>query len=257
MEYIPFKQSNNNWLFQSDFEQFKKHVKLELRINDNMDVCAKIQQLPQQDSDDSAEQYIEELKTVYFIEKCGQGIDQNVFTHKKMEEPYNYQLFEQIEKFKQEADEVDPKTGKLAHISCRVYSCLGHEKFKFQFNNSYLFLHNRYKINFFDFNKNFVESNQKTIGLEVGLDEEVAFIKEIRMCTNKNRIAIVVNENKEDDNIFLWNIESNLEKMMLDVQGEFKIIWDNMGQMYILTNESVFFTNILCTIKAFDYQQFD
>ena len=44
---------------------------------------------------------------------------------------------------------------------------------------------------------------------------------------------------------------------MHDVQGKFKIIWDNQGEMYILNNGRTFFTDIGCGLKTFKYQEFD
>ena len=43
---------------------------------------------------------------------------------------------------------------------------------------------------------------------------------------------------------------------MHDVQGNFKIIWDNKGEMFILNRGITFFTDIGCSISAFKFQEF-
>lgn len=44
---------------------------------------------------------------------------------------------------------------------------------------------------------------------------------------------------------------------MYDTESQFKIIWDNKGEMYILTDGICFFTEMNCNIKAFKYQALD
>lgn len=64
-------------------------------------------------------------------------------------------------------------------------------------------------------------------------------------------ICIIIGE-EEGHVIFSWNLEKNCENIMTDVCDRFKIIWDDQGEMYILDDDgNIFFTEILCTIKAF------
>lgn len=42
LPYTQFK-IQNKWLFTDDFDEFKKNIKMDIRINDKMDICVKIQ----------------------------------------------------------------------------------------------------------------------------------------------------------------------------------------------------------------------
>ena len=81
-----------------------------MRINDNMDICAKIQQLSQIDKDDQqgCTNFREELGSIYYVEKCGFNLDRNKLNIMKIEEPFNYDLHKVLDAAKSEADEKDP-----------------------------------------------------------------------------------------------------------------------------------------------------
>ena len=68
-----------------------------------------------------------------------------------------------------------------------------------------------------------------------------------------NTVCIVIGE-EEGHVIFQWNIEANCETIMHDVDDLFKIIWDDQGSMYILDDGgNIFFTDILCNVKAYQF----
>ena len=81
-----------------------------MRINDNMDICAKIQQLSQIDKDDlhGLQNFKEELGSIYYVEKCGFNLERNRLNIMKIEEPFNYDLHAVLDAAYQEADEKDP-----------------------------------------------------------------------------------------------------------------------------------------------------
>lgn len=45
-------KNENEWLLTKDVEEFKRRVHIDVRVNDNMDVCAKIQEKPDLDESD-------------------------------------------------------------------------------------------------------------------------------------------------------------------------------------------------------------
>ena len=85
-----------------------------MRINDNMDICAKIQQLSQINKDDlqGHKSFKEELGSIYYVEKCGFNLDRNKLNIMKIEEPFNYDLHQVLDAAKSEADEKDPIIAK-------------------------------------------------------------------------------------------------------------------------------------------------
>jgi hypothetical protein len=77
----------------------------------------------------------------------------------KWKQKYNYEFHQHLEMAKGMADEKDEITGQLKNIMCRVYLRNDHWGYNFQINDRYLFFHDRHKITFFDFNKDFTDSN--------------------------------------------------------------------------------------------------
>lgn len=140
------------------------------------------------------------------------------------------------------------------NVLSRLYYIHEVKDFDFQLNNDYLFIYNRNTIKYFDLNKSFNKANLQSLGLEVDEKEEEAYIKDLKMGKDPSRIAIVLGED-EGHVIFEWNVKKNIEVLTYDVTSEFKVIWDNDGQMYILNNDGVFFTELHCNVKAFSYQK--
>ena len=91
-----------------------------------------------------------------------------------------------------------------------------HWGYNFQINDKYIFFHNRHKITFFDFNKDFLESNLQAIKFEVDEHEDSTHIKQIRMSIDSSTICIIIGE-EEGHVIFSWNLEKNCENIMTDV----------------------------------------
>lgn len=172
----------------------------------------------------------------------------------RVDENYNEEFIAQLELAKQYADEKDEVTGLNKNVLSRVYTCQEVRQHEFQINNKYLFIYNRHTIDYFELDKSFTKGNLKRVGLEVDEKEEEAFIKQLKMSSDHSRIAIVLGED-EGHVIFEWNVTDNNEIVTYDVSSEYKVIWDNEGEMYILNDDGVFFTALHCNIKAFSYQK--
>lgn len=123
-------------------------------------------------------------------------------------------------------------------------------------NNKYLFFHDKRNIHYFDLSQPFIDQNLRAVALKIDQFEEDASIDQIRMSSNNSLIAIIIKE-EEDSVIFKWNLNENSEILMKDVQGPFKILFDYEGEMYILNKKGVFFTDMCCNMKAFQYQDLD
>ena len=61
------------------------------------------------------------------------------------------------------------------------------------------------------------------------------------MSSDTSKIAIVLQED-EGHVVISWEVENNSEYLTHDVTSDFKVIWDSLGEMYILNNDGVFFS---------------
>lgn len=81
MEEFQVFKKNNPWMFTRILYEFKKNVRLTFRINDNMDVCAKIKQnrtdnVTGRDTGRD-KKTTEKMNTIYYYEHCGMSLDRN------------------------------------------------------------------------------------------------------------------------------------------------------------------------------------
>ena len=65
------------------------------------------------------------------------------------------------------ADEKDEVTGELKNVMSRVYMRNNHWGYNYQISDRYLFFHDRHRVTFFEFNKDFIDKNLKAIKFEV------------------------------------------------------------------------------------------
>ena len=92
-------------------------------------------------------------------------------------------------------------------------------------------------IHFFDIDSvEFTKDSKKKVSLTIAAGKNnYSTIHEIRVGSDKNKIAIIVKE--ELDNIytvFSWDVKNNCENDANDVKGFYEILWDFQGNFYIV-----------------------
>ena len=86
-------------------------------------------------------------------------------------------------------------------------------------------------------------------------------IKEIRTGSNPELIVIIAGTNfhseNDSDNIFIWDVQNDIEHESYDITGMYEVIFDRDGNPYIVRGKEVIFPKQRCTIKAFDFQKIE
>ena len=73
--------------------------------------------------------------------------------------------------------------------------------------------------------------------LNIVLDAEdlESYIKDVRTGKNQDMIVVIVNQTELVDTIFIWNLESDVESGVFEIEGEYEILWDRFGNPYIVS----------------------
>jgi hypothetical protein len=64
----------------------------------------------------------------------------------------------------------------------------------------------------------------------------------------------VIEQSGGFDSIYTWFTKENAEAEAYDVHGEWEILWDKAGNLYIVNDDRVILNNQRCAIKAFDFE---
>ena len=72
-------------------------------------------------------------------------------------------------------------------------------------------------------------------------NKEDCSIKEIRTGSDPSKIVLVVQQSKNRHTIFTWSTRENIQMEAFDVGKEYAIIWDKLGNPYIIDRKRVIF----------------
>ena len=85
--------------------------------------------------------------------------------------------------------------------------------------------------------------------------DEHASIRELRICSNPEQLSIMVDQSIEFDSIYNWDLTKNQEIEGWDVCKNYEVVWDSLGNMYIVANDTVFFAKQHCRLKSFKIKE--
>ena len=84
-------------------------------------------------------------------------------------------------------------------------------------------------------------------------NEKDSYIKELRTGSNPHIFVFVVHQANGFDTIYTWFTKENAEAEAYDVQGEWEILWDKLGNLFIVNGKKVIMNNQRCSVKTFDF----
>lgn len=61
-------------------------------------------------------------------------------------------------------------------------------------------------------------------------------IHDVRVGTNHNYCAIIIS-NHRDDSVLFWDLRKNCEKEMIDVEGKYEIMFDDLGNFNVIQKD--------------------
>ena len=111
---------------------------------------------------------------------------------------------------------------------------------KYTMNSENLIFYDTESIKFFGLGQDFKESNLKNSGFSIS-KKEAPVIRLLR-TTNQSHIVIIVitqnpfsQEDKIQDSVIIWDLENKNEIDSFDLEEEYIIIQDAIGNPYIIT----------------------
>jgi hypothetical protein len=84
-------------------------------------------------------------------------------------------------------------------------------------------------------------------------NETESYIKEIRTGSNPYIFVFVVHQITGANTIYTWFTKENAEAEAYDVDGKFEILWDKLGNLFIVNGSKVIMNNQRCCVKTFDF----
>ena len=87
------------------------------------------------------------------------------------------------------------------------------------------------------------------MGLNLSHKESYSKIIGVYLGSNIEKIVVVINNTLENDVVYLWNMNHNVELDSLDVGKKYEIIFNSNGDVIIATDNSCIYKGTY--IKAF------
>jgi len=78
----------------------------------------------------------------------------------------------------------------------------------------------------------------------------------VRTGSNPDQILVAINVKDQTDIIELWNAKDNYEIEAYELHEDYKIIWDQQGDPYIITQDGVIIANERVKSKTYQIQDF-
>ena len=81
----------------------------------------------------------------------------------------------------------------------------------------------------------------------------------MRVGSEPKQIVIIVNDSTNNaDTLIIWDVVTNSEIDFFDApDDEYEVLWDRLGNMYLITEDRVMFSKQRCAIKCFDKVDFE
>jgi hypothetical protein len=202
-----------------------------------MDVCIKIFKKDNREYDRNGER----------LER--HEIEKNIFNNQQRETTiYYYEnwLYNTIQKKEQQ--------DTSQSVMQSVYITKEHGGVDFIINRLYIFFWNDLEIKFCKLSEGILDKNFVTVNFRQNNDELTSYIKDVRTGSDPNLFIFVVHQGGGVNSIFTWIPEDNAESEAYDVGNDYEILWDKLGNLYILTDNKVILNNQRCCIKTFDFK---
>ena len=121
-------------------------------------------------------------------------------------------------------------------IDCFINKC--RKKEKMNFNSEFLIIYNNRQIRCFNLSKPFEDSYLMPLSLQVH-EQNDQFnnqdnIYKVLTGSNPEKIVIIIEQTKFNDDLYIWNIVDDIELNSYDVGKNYNIIWDKNGDAYIV-----------------------
>ena len=84
--------------------------------------------------------------------------------------------------------------------------------------------------------------------------EKISYVKDVRTGSDPNLFIFVVSQGGGVNSIFTWIPTDNAEAEAYDVGNDYEILWDKLGNLYILTDNKVILNKQRCCVKTFDFK---
>jgi len=98
------------------------------------------------------------------------------------------------------------------------------------------------------------ESKFTTADFEMDADDQDSYIKELRTGSNPYIFVFVVVQQNGENTIYTWFTKENAEAEAYDVQGKWEILWDRLGNLFIVNGNKVIMNNQRCCVTTFDFK---
>jgi len=119
-----------------------------------------------------------------------------------------------------------------------------HDGFDFQINRKYFFIWNDSYMKYHPFDEGIDdESKFTTADFEMDADDQDSYIKELRTGSNPYIFVFVVVQQNGENTIYTWFTKENAEAEAYDVQGKWEILWDRLGNLFIVNGNKVIMNN--------------
>ena len=141
-------KNKNKWMFLQTYEEIKNAAHMEFAINDEMDVCIKLQERPENPK--------AKHKTVYYIENCCYNIDRDQI--KKVNgHCLSFSMEQHLQNIVDNANTIESN----------IYYSEEVENYGFRLNYNYLFIFDKHKVIYMDINLPFSKDNMQHINLKI------------------------------------------------------------------------------------------
>lgn len=84
--------------------------------------------------------------------------------------------------------------------------------------------------------------------------DENSFIKDLRTGSNPEIFIFAIQQSGGSNSIYTWFTKENAEAEAYDVEGEWEILWDKIGNLFIVNGEKVILNSQRCAVKVYDFE---
>lgn len=125
----------------------------------------------------------------------------------------------------------------------------------------YDFIINRLYI--FFWNDAFIRYGLLSDGIEIegkkadfSLDalDSSSYIIEVRTGSNPEMFIFIIQQSIDVNSIYTWDTDQNAEAEAYDVEGQWEILWDKIGNAYIVDGDRVILNSQRLGVKTFDFE---
>ena len=80
-----------------------------------------------------------------------------------------------------------------------------------------------------------------------------SYIKDLRTGSNPEVFIFAIQQAGGFDSIYTWFTKENAEAEAYDLNGQWEVLWDKKGNLFIVNGKKVILNNQRCAVKTFDF----